>query len=110
VSGSDDPRPRPLTRLLAVAAAPAAFCVAFLPAFYIGMIFEILAQTFAGGALGADGVPWLMGGALAGLAGFAGYAAVLKRPNQPVADEPPVIPGRDQLTHRQWCTAATDPT
>jgi hypothetical protein len=95
VSGSEDPRPGPLTRLLAVAAAAAAFGVGLFPAGYIGVIFEMLAQTFAGGELGADGgPPWLMGGALAGLAGFAGYAAVLMRPNQPVADQPPASPDR----------------
>jgi hypothetical protein len=95
VSGSEDPRPGPLTRLLAVAAAAVAFGVGFFPAGYIGVIFEMLAQTFAGGELGADGgPPWLMGGALAGLAGFAGYAAVLMRPNQPVADQPPASPDR----------------
>jgi hypothetical protein len=103
ISGGDDPRPGTLTRLLAVAAATAAFCVALLPAGYIGMIFTLLAQTFAGGELGADGgPPWLMGGALAGLAGFAGYAAVLMRPNQPVTDQPPASPsGDDLLTHAQ---------
>jgi hypothetical protein len=100
ISGSEDPRPRLLTRLFAVVATAAAFCVALLPAGYIGMIFGVLAQTFAGGELGADGgPPWLMGGALAGLAGFAGYAAVLMRPNQPVAGEPPASPTGDLLTH-----------
>ena len=95
VSGSDDYRPGPFTRPLAVAAATAAFCVAFFPAIFVGMSFTLLAQTFAGGELGADGgPPWLMGGALAGLAGFTGYAAVLMRPNQPVTDEPPASPDR----------------
>ena len=101
VSGSEEPRPRPLTRLLAVAAATAAFGVALIPAFFFGIPVGGLAQALAGGELGADGLPMLMGGALAGLAGFAGYAAVLMRPSQPATDEPPGSPTRDLLTQGQ---------
>jgi hypothetical protein len=95
VSGSEDPRPGPLTRLLAVAAAAAAFGVGGVPAFFFGIPVGGLAQILAGGELGADGAPpgLLTGGALAGLAGFAGYAAVLRmRPNQHGADQPPASP------------------
>jgi hypothetical protein len=103
VSGSEDPRPGPLTRLLAVAAAAAAFGVGLFPALVFGMPVGSLAQIIAGGELGADGAPpgLLMGGALAGLAGFAGYAALLMRPNQPMTDEPPASPTGDLVTHAQ---------
>lgn len=95
-AGSDGPS-RPRTCLLAVATAAAAFCVAWFPAFLAGIGFGALFQSLAGGELGADGLPLLMGGVFAGLAGFAGYAAVLMWPNRPVADEAPAGPTRDLL-------------
>ena len=101
VSGSEDPLPRLLTRLLAVVATAASFCVALFPAVWIGMPMGIMAQSLAGGELGADGLPVIFCGALAGLAGLGGYAAVLMRPNQPVADQPPTSSTGHLLTHRQ---------
>ncbi len=88
-SVSEDRPRRPLRRLLAVAAAVAAFCVAWFPAFLGGIGFGILFQSLAGGELGVDGLPLLMGGVFAGLAGFAGYAFGLMWANPPVADAPP---------------------
>jgi hypothetical protein len=82
-------------------ATTTAYCIALFPAFQIGVPVGIMAQALAGGELGADGLPLLMGGVFAGLAGVAGYAAVLVRPNQPAADEPPASPEQDQLTHHQ---------
>ena len=99
VSGSEDPRPRLLTRLFAVVATAAAFCVALIPAFFFGIPVGGLAQALAGGELGADGLPVLMGGALAGLAALAGYAAVLLRPNEPVDDRPTASPTLGLQTH-----------
>ena len=96
VSGSEAP-PRLLTRLFAVLASATAFCVGLFPAIFIGMQVGIMAQSLAGGELGADGLPVLFCGALAGLAGLGGYAAVLMRPDQPVADEPPTNPTGDLL-------------
>ena len=92
VGASDDPPARPLRRLLAVAAAVAAFCTAWFPAFLGGIGFGIMFQSLAGGELGADGLPLLMGGVFAGLAGFAGYAFALMWPSQSVADEPRRVP------------------
>jgi hypothetical protein len=100
-SGSENLSPRPPTRLLAVAAAPAAFCVLFFPASMIGFGFGMTALTFAGGELGADGASVFFCGALAGLAGFAGYASALMWPNRAVTDEPPASPPEDLLTHAQ---------
>ncbi len=100
VSGSASPPP-PLTCLFTVIAAATAFCVALFPAVSIGIPMGIAAQSLAGGELGADGLPVIFCGALAGLSGLAGYAALLMRPNQPVADEPPATPTGHLLTHGQ---------
>jgi hypothetical protein len=97
VSGSDDPLAGPRRRLLAVAAAPAAFCVLFLPAIMIGLGLGLTPVTLAGGELGADGAPVFFSGALAGLSGFAGYVFGLVWSSQPVADEPPASPTGDLL-------------
>jgi hypothetical protein len=79
----------------ALLVSAAAFGVGGVPAFFFGIPVGGLAQILAGGELGADGAPpgLLTGGALAGLAGFAGYAAGLRmRPNQHGADQPPASP------------------
>ena len=97
VGVSDDPPARPLRRLLAVAAAVGAFCVAWFPAFLGGIGFGILFQSLAGGELGADGLPLLMGGVFAGLAALAGYAFALMWQSQPLADQPSESPTGDLL-------------
>ena len=85
---SGHPGARPKARLLAVAATTAAFCVALYPSILGGVSVGIMVQSIAGGELGADGLPLLMGGVFAGMAGLAGFAAVLMRPNQPSLGAP----------------------
>jgi hypothetical protein len=99
VNGGEAARARPTTPVLAVIATTTAFCVAIVPAFYIGIPAGMMAQSLAGGELGADGLPLLMGGVVAGLSGLAGYAAVLMRRSGPVADEPIAHSTRKHLIH-----------